>query len=643
MAGTSIVFAMALPGSAGAHGLLVESAPAEGARLTAPPEEVLLTFTEAPETSLSSIQLLDTAGGQIAGADPKPVPADPAALSLPLPNLEQGVYTVTWRIVSKVDGHPTAGAFAFGVGVSPAGAPTVAADVEIPEPSPLEMAGRLVFYLGLGILLGAGWVGAFAFGEVPSSLRRAASWSWAVAAVGLLVLGFSQYRGAEVSLGEFLPTTPGRALLYRAGAMAVAGAGLLAATLWPASRRRALLVAGAGGAVAILAHVAAGHAAARGDIAWAKVLAQWVHFVAAAVWLGGLGALLVGIRGKPDDAKARAVRRFSLVAGVALAAVVLTGVVRSINEVGSWGALFSTGYGIAVLVKAGLILALAGLGAVNRFRNVAHAATSLGALRRVSRGELTLAVSAAGAAAVLATLVPPAQVPEAAGAPPGISVAASDFARTVRVELEVAPGTPGPNRFEVRATDPDSGDAVEAQRVALRFGYEGTANIQDSSLDLQPQEEGAWSANGSNLSVGGPWSATVLVQQGADSVEVPLDFATVCNALRIEAPKPNQPTVSTIDTPDGGSVEGYVLELGGERYEVHFTFIEPDGKETAVEGLPVISAWQRGAPTMSLDPIPLTRGHFLAEAQLGPGSWRFDGSARSGGTSAVGCFEEELP
>ena len=49
----------------------------------------------------------------------QPVPGDQFELRVPLPGLPNGVYTVTWRTVSKTDGHVTGGAFAFGVGTAP--------------------------------------------------------------------------------------------------------------------------------------------------------------------------------------------------------------------------------------------------------------------------------------------------------------------------------------------------------------------------------------------------------------------------------------------------------------------------------------------------------------------------------------------
>jgi copper transport protein len=638
--GVGFVLALALPGSAGAHALLEAAEPADGATLTASPGEIVLRFTEAPEPSLSSLVLLDSTGAELDVGEVRVGQGDPHSVSVTPPELARGVYTVTWRTVSQVDGHPSGGAFAFGVGVSPAGTEVIVP--ETPPASPLEMGGRLLIFLGLGLLIGAAWVGGIAFPESPDGIRRLATWAWVVSVLGLIVLAFAQQQSAEVGFGEFLPTKVGRALLYRGGAIVVAGTALFAARTWPSSRRRTLLIAGLAAAGAMLAHVIAGHAAARGDLAWAKVLGQWVHFAAAGVWLGGLAALLIGIRGEPGETKTTAIKRFSLIAGFALAAVVITGVIRSIQEIGDWGALFTTGYGIAVLVKAALILGLAGLGAVNRYRHVPAAATSLVGLRRISRGELTLAVAAVGAAAVLATLVPPAQVPAEAGPPPGISVSASDFARTVKLRLEVSPGAPGSNRFSLQADDYDSGEPIEAQRVALQFSFLGAAEVAPSTLELESDGDGGYIGTGSNLSIGGPWALSALVQQGSDSAEVPLEVATVCNALRIEGTKANEPTVSTVETPDGGSVEGYVIDLGQNRFEVHFTFITSDGKEADVDGLPSITAWQKGAPALSLEAIPLTQGHFLAQAQLGPGEWRFDGSAQSAEGSSSGCFEESV-
>ena len=43
-------------------------------------------------------------------------PSNPTRMTVSLPALETGVYTVSWKAVSATDGHQTEGAFTFSVG-----------------------------------------------------------------------------------------------------------------------------------------------------------------------------------------------------------------------------------------------------------------------------------------------------------------------------------------------------------------------------------------------------------------------------------------------------------------------------------------------------------------------------------------------
>jgi copper transport protein len=628
--------------SASAHAVLLEAEPADGAQVDTAPSKVTLRFSEEPEPRLIAVRVLDQGGAELETGEAVPIPGN--GLEVTVPQLDQGVYTVTWRVVSRVDGHPTAGVFAFGVGV-PATAPVVEAEAaETPPPSPVEIVGRWLLFVGLGLMVGCAFVGGLAFRAAPRSSLRLAAAAWAVGVVGLILLAVAQRQGAQVGFGELLATDIGRALLYRAAAILAAGLLLIVALVSPRLRALALLAAGGAAAAAMLVHVAAGHAAATGTLRWAKVVAQWIHFAAVGVWLGGLAALLAGVRGAPAETKTMAVRRFSTTAGVALALVAITGVVRAVQEVGSWGDLFTSGYGLLVVAKAGLLLVLAGLGAVNRYRNVPRTARSLGGLRRVSRVELSVAAGVLVAAAFLATLVPPKAAPAAAVDPAGVVAAGSDFAGSLRARLEIDPGSPGPNRFRLRVTDYDTGQPVEADPVTLRFSLPGATDVPASTLNLEPVEEGTYQGNGSNLAVGGVWEIAAVIQQGGDSVEIPFQAATLCSAQRIEAPHPHQPPVSIVEVPGSGSVEGYLIELGGGRYEVHFTFFGTDGRPIRVEGDPSMRAWRPDSDPASLRPEILDVGHYLAVTRLSPGEWRFDGSASGAeGLSLSGCFEETIP
>src|SRR5207247_2957558 len=130
------------------------------------------------------------------------------------------------------------------------------------------------------------------------------------------------------------------------------------------------------GAAALTVDVLAGHAAA-GDSPPLAVSIQLVHALTAGLWMGGLVALLVAIRGLPTDEKTLAVRRFSSSAGVLIALVALTGIARAIVQVGTVEALIGSDFGRLVILKSGGLMVLAALGAFNRFINVPRVAATL--------------------------------------------------------------------------------------------------------------------------------------------------------------------------------------------------------------------------------------------------------------------------
>ncbi|MGW4379077.1 CopD family protein [Kitasatospora sp. NPDC004531] len=98
-----------------------------------------------------------------------------------------------------------------------------------------------------------------------------------------------------------------------------------------------------------------------------------LHIVSGTVWLGGL-ALLVALAATRDRLGAGAGllwadiwRRFSLVAMVCVGAVTVSGLWIGWKHVGAVSQLWTTGYGIALLIKLLLVLGLVTAGAFNQF------------------------------------------------------------------------------------------------------------------------------------------------------------------------------------------------------------------------------------------------------------------------------------
>jgi copper transport protein len=635
-----------------AHALVRASDPRADAILDQPPKQVTITFTERPDPALSVIRVLDTQGQDQTQRKAAPVPGQPLELRVGVKPLAKGVYTVTWRVVSKVDGHVTAGSFSFGVGVSPAGhtlPPGSAAPPSTPSPTPLAAAGRWGLYSGLALLVGAGAVSLFVFGgKVP--MPRVIAAAWAVGLAGLIVMTVAERSTVGVSFAQLLRSATGRELVWQGIGLGVTGLAALWLVVRPGIRATVAVTATAAGTM--LLHARAGHAAASGRFAWLDVSVQWLHMLSVGIWVGGLVWLLIGTRqGNASDLGA-AVKRFSTLAGVALAVVATTGLQRAISEVGgptAWGRLFHTSFGVTLLIKAGLFVGLVSLGARNRYVNVPRVARDPGgmsSLRRAVGAEVLIAAGILGVTGVLTQLPPPATVavsvrPQAAQQ---LVVTGNDFATTVRVKVVVTPGTVGPNRFEARVTDYDSGKPVPATGVQLEFSLPGRPEIGTPKLDLDRASPGVWTGQGTVLSMDGRWEVTVLVQESAGAVTVPLQLQTRLPPEQIQVlpASSGQPAIYTIPLAGGVSLQAYVDPGAVGNDVVHFTFFQVNGKEQPVASASALATPPSGATT----DLPLMRfdaGHFVANTKLTAGRWRFQITAiTNDGTTYSAYFMQDI-
>ena len=135
-----LVFAAAVLGLAGpaaAHDAAESTTPAQGASVSAPPEQVSVTFNKNPLGIGASISVKDAAGAEWADGPVEIV--DNVASQKVRAGGPAGQYTVAWRVVSS-DSHPIEGTFVFTAasavpGASPAGSPTAAGTVPATAPA----------------------------------------------------------------------------------------------------------------------------------------------------------------------------------------------------------------------------------------------------------------------------------------------------------------------------------------------------------------------------------------------------------------------------------------------------------------------------------------------------------------------------
>ncbi len=102
------------PGQAMAHALVLESDPAQGAKLTEPPAHVFLRFNSKLEKRLSHVTLSTGKGKPVALPISVNGQDKPDRIELPLAPLVPGAYVVRYKVLA-VDGHITEGVLRFSV------------------------------------------------------------------------------------------------------------------------------------------------------------------------------------------------------------------------------------------------------------------------------------------------------------------------------------------------------------------------------------------------------------------------------------------------------------------------------------------------------------------------------------------------
>ncbi|NLE22752.1 MAG: copper resistance protein CopC/CopD [Actinobacteria bacterium] len=530
--------AAAMPAIAAAHAVLESSDPASGASAAESPERVVLTFSEAADPELSLVTIVDAEGDPVPDVtEPQAVAGDRTSLEVTLGTpLEAGVYTVNWRAVSSVDGHVKSGAFAFGVGQTPAADSAVVVELVHTSAwaSALADIGRWLLYASIVVMIGGATTSLFVYGaRLPRGGITVLRWAAVVAITGLVLMIWSQKMlvGAPSLLPLFV-IRQGMLLLGLGTALGLGAVAIVLVDFWPA-RWSLWLLAGSGSAAALL-HVMAGHAAAPGSLLALNVAAQWVHFTAIGVWVGGLFWLLLGFRTRDPEGRAAAVGIFTRVATAVLVVVLATGLVRAFVEIGSLSALVDTRYGQTLLVKVALAGVLVGLGALNHFFWAPAVRDGRGdrAGRRFglnSRGELAVAFGVLAATAVLTNLVPGRVDAVAGAADPvpsaGITVTGTDYATSVRVTLSLTPGVAGRNEYVLRAVDYDTGEPLtDVVEAGMRCSLPERPEMAPVTVRLEPEADGAWGGAGLDFSGAGLWTVEVYLQEADGGTTVPLEL-----------------------------------------------------------------------------------------------------------------------
>lgn len=474
-----------------AHASLLSSDPVDGAMLSGAPAAVSLSFNEPVDPIL--LKLIQPSGGATVLA----APAAGTTLTAILPkDLSDGTHALSWRVVSA-DGHPVGGTIVFSVRVLSGGAVVTQA----PDTARAFAIWFTRVVMLAGLLFGIG--AAICDGLLTPVSPRLRPVVMAIALVGgvaaVMSIGLQGLDALDIGLGDLGSTAvwkTGWQTTYGRTGSILAMASLLASMLvvLPFRMARAIAAMVLLGAIGVAA-LASGHAASASP-AMVMRSALFLHVVAAVLWIGALAPLVA--------AKDHAVlRRFSSVAPIIVAVILLSGATIAVVQVEQIGNLIATDYGRLLLAKLALVTVLLVIAAANRWRFTKPALTgdavAKSRLKRLIQIEIVVSVALIAIVAGWRFTPPPRVLDAIAREPAHLHI----HTLPAMADVTISPGHAGPVSVSVMTM---TGEfmPLEPKEIALEL-TNPTAGIEPIRRTLEKRQDGLWHLDGLVVPIGGRW------------------------------------------------------------------------------------------------------------------------------------------
>jgi copper transport protein len=513
--GVGVVLAPA----ASAHAVLISSSPVDGSRVNTEPTQVRLTFDEgiglipAAEEVISTDGVrADTGHAYLAGGG--------TTIVLPLkPHLQDGTYSATWRVVSA-DTHIVSGSITFGLGVAPGAGAATAADHTGQLDVAADVAQWLV-YAGILLLVGVlaavrvlwPWTGG------RRRIRMMAWAGWALLLAGTVAAFLLQGpRAADASWGGVVSFQDAGLTAGSSFGMQLLGRIVLLCLVPLTFARRAADAVTSRGAdvvrcvigLALLASVAVtGHAGSGSDV-WLALPSTTAHLAAMALWLGGLillgSTVLPALRHGDRTLDDVALPRWSKIAYGCVVCLVVSGEYQAYRQVSPVQALWSTEYGITLLIKSGLIVLMLMAAALAHRRITSRPAGTPAAVARAVRRSVRIEAAAAVLVlAVTAVLVSEAPARTTYGPPVTLSAPLGNDLASIHIDSTLR----GPQAITVRILDPE-GALVRAQSVSATLSSSQVASL---AVTMREAKSGGpqWTSAAAVAPLPGTWTLTLNV------------------------------------------------------------------------------------------------------------------------------------
>ena len=504
--------------SALAHPFTDETIPNLSSNAPTGVSEVIVYFSEPVELNFSALKVLDNNGNQIDNKDTDYY-EDEKSLIVTTSPLEDGVYTVTTKVLSKVDGHLVPGAFLFAVG-----------DVVI-DPKLLENQSSidLIFYpeagarfpgiVGQTIVLGVVIASLIIWGtqnkqsikeELEQVQIKHHQKFMSITGIGLMLIFISNILMIAVQTVR-LETSPMEAIQTYFGTIWLARMIITIVLLgiWFTLDRKTNVTKKVQipMLVAMLALISTssliGHGAASGETL--ALILDYIHNLVAAVWIGGIFyfvfTLLPALSKLKEENREKMslalIPRFSIAFIISIGIVIITGPLLMWFLESDVGLITESVYGQLIILKIAIASVMVALGGFFQFRVQKTAEKNFQSgkidvhrkLRRSLKVDAALGVVLLGVVALLTNgTLPEGQFQDASAQEIIYGFKTIEFTDNAKFEIQITPFSSGVNTILVQVSDFNNNPIYDANAIKVKMANP-SKNIAPIEIPMEITKE----------------------------------------------------------------------------------------------------------------------------------------------------------
>lgn len=537
---------------AAAHPFTEETIPSLASNAPAGTTEVIVFFSEPVDINFSELKVLDNNGNQIDNKDTNYYEGE-LSLIVTTPPLEDGVYTVTTKVLSKVDGHLVPSVFLFAVGNVVVDSALLGHEV----PSELiflpEAVARFPGLVGQTIVLGAVIASLFIWGtqnkqsikdelEKIENIHHGRFMSLTGIGLGLvfvsdiLMIAVQTIR-LETSPLNAIQTDFGNVWLIR---MIIT---IILLGIWFGLDRKKILSKKnqipmlVMSLVLIATSSLIGHGAASGETP--ALVLDYIHNLVAAVWIGGIFyfvfTLLPTFSQLKESSREKMslvlIPRFSIAFIIAVGIVIITGPTLMWFLESDVGLITESVYGQLIILKIAIAAVMVGLGGFFQFKVQKNAEKNFSSgkisvhkkLKKSLKVDAVLGIILLGVVALLANgTLPAGEIQKVDAQEIVYGFKTIEFTENTKFDIDISPFSSGTNTILVRVSDFEGNLLTDSNQIKVKVSNP-SKNIFpiEVPMELIKQEENRSNEFQGELTFGfsGEWLVEIEAQRTENANE----------------------------------------------------------------------------------------------------------------------------